>query len=156
MNENINNSINFTLINYKNIMSGGSNNDILLPSQNNYTLYIKNECPFCIKILELFNTKFPEYTKIIINKGDKYKNNKKNTEKVYIIDVLNNGYDINEFKKKINEYNKDKECKIHYTFPMLYKNGELIGGLDDFQNLLNNKKGGGDIKKNKIYKIIKL
>ena len=156
MNENINNSINFTLINYKNIMSGGSNNEILLPSENDYTLYIKKECPYCIEILELVEKKFPEYEKVIINKGDKYKkNNKNDNEKLYIIDVLKNGYNIDEFKKKINEYNKKNEYNDHYTFPILYKNGALQGGLDDFKKLLHNKEGGY-IKKNKIYKIIKL
>jgi glutaredoxin len=170
MNENINNSINFTLINYKNIMSGGTvkkdvskskdfemtYNEILLPSKNNYTLYIKKGCPFCIEILDLFNIKFPKYKKVIIIKGDKYKNdNESDGKTVYIIDILANEYNINEFKKTINNYNKDRKYKEHNTFPMLYKNGILIGGCEDFKKLLNNKQGGTNIK-NKIYKIIKL
>lgn len=133
MNTNINNSINFTIIKYKNNITGGSNDiKYTKPYNTGITIYIKKNCPFCNNALELIN--------------DKYKD-----KKINIIDVLENyikekTYD--EDKKNFLTFIKEYTGRVYETFPMIFIDGKFIGGFDD----LDNMKGGG-IKKYKIIKI---
>ena len=133
MNTNLNNSINFTVIKYKNNIIGGSNNKYEEPSKKGITIYIKTECPYCIKSLDLINNKYKK-------------------EEIKIIDVLKKKYitedKYEEDKKNFLNFIKKYTGKVYETFPMIFIDGKFIGGFD----YLNSMKGGG-IKKYKIIKI---
>lgn len=138
MNTNINNSINFTIIKYKNNITGGSNNiEYTIPYDKGITIYTKTNCPYCKKALELINKKYKK-------------------EDIEVIDVLENYI-------KEDTYEKDKQSfltfikkhtkKDYETFPMIFIDGKFIGGFDD----LNSMKGGENIyETKKTYKIIQI
>ena len=156
MNGKYNNLINFTVINYKNIITGGKkqNKEYIKPFEIGITVYIKTNCPYCKNIVAYLEKK---YKKIIyinmenINSVCKLYTGDKDT--VYIIDVALLKYIENDninFLEFINKYNNNRK---HETYPMLYINNILIGGYDNFMDYEKKIVGGKTV--NKKYKIIK-
>ena len=167
MNDYYDNLINFTTINYKNIIlnnntiiGGSEYKNYIKPFKNGITIYTKTHCPYCEKVIKLVNN---NYANIIVLNLEKI-NKKINPEinYIYIYDVFEH-YIKNDSQKKenfldfIGKYNKENNYKIHNTFPIVYIDGKLIGGADDFIKYENNKSlNGGHINLNsKKYKIIK-
>ncbi len=82
------------------------------PTIDGYTVYSKENCPYCVKVKDFLNR---EKCKMTIVECDKpLKNNRE------------------EFLKELNVYTK-KEWK---TFPFVFFEGEFIGGYQETINKL--------------------
>ena len=174
MNDDYDNLINFTTINYKNIIfdnniiGGGNNNkNYIKPFEKGITIYTKTFCPYCEKVIELVKNKYKNIVFLDLEQINKKINPER--ESVYIYDIFENYIKSDIEKKKIfldfiNKYNeknnKEDNYKPHNTFPIIYIDGKLIGGSDDFIKYEENKSLNGgylNLKTNfKKYKIIKL
>lgn len=99
-----------------------------------YTIYGIKNCEYCYKIKEFFENKFKKTKKIIV--------------KYYDIDDLIK----NNIIKNYQEFQEKMEPFIHNykTFPIIFFNGEFIGGYDDFMSFLNNSKKTKNIEQLKI------
>lgn len=77
-----------------------------LPDENNYTIYSKNGCHYCVKAKQLLEHKEP----VIIDCDEYLKNNKQ---------------DFLSFIKCISNNTE------HNTFPIVFYCGKYIGGYND-------------------------
>ena len=168
MNEGYDNLINFTTIRYKNIIfdnniiGGNIDKNYIKPFKKGITIYTKTHCPYCEKVIKLVKDNYKNVVFLDLEKI----NTKINTDigSIYIYDVFEN-YIKDDLKKKeifldfINKYNKENNYNTHNTFPMVYVNGKLIGGCDDFIKYEEKKNlvgGYVNLKTNgKKYKIVK-
>jgi glutaredoxin 3 len=77
------------------------------PAANNYTIYTKSGCPNCIKVKKLLESE---------------------TEKPLIVDC---DEWLIEDKPAFLEFIREKAGKECKTFPMVFYNGEFVGGFDE-------------------------
>lgn len=156
MTENINNLINFTVINYKNIMSGGGNK-YRTPLKRGITIYYRDTCPYCQKLMEFVYGNFDN--KNIIMTDDVYDLNNIDDNKniIEFVNVFSKNTDKNDFldfMKTMNKFDKN-----HNTFPIVFVEGDYLGGSDNFYDYYENNKKyntlkGGNYKKYRIVKYI--
>ena len=94
------------------------------PTSEGYTLYTKSKCPYCIKVKELLKDVVPE-PRII--DCDSYLTEPKVKE------------DFLSFIQSING-------KIdHRTFPMVFYNGQFIGGFTDTQSFFEKERAFSEL-----------
>ena len=81
------------------------------PAANNYTIYTKSGCPNCTKVKKFLESKLETENPLIVDCDE------------WLIE------DKPAFLEFIREKAR-KECK---TFPMVFYNGEFIGGFDEIK-----------------------
>lgn len=101
-----------------------------------YTIYGKKDCAYCDKIKEFFENKFKKTRKIIV--------------RYYDIDNL--------IKDKIIKNYREFHDKMlpfiysHKTLPIIFINGQFIGGYDDCMEYIKKSKRINNINQLKINK----
>lgn len=90
------------------------------PNQNGYTIFTKNACPFCIMVKNLLKDENPQ-----INDCDEYLFSP-------------------QTKERFLQYIQTLTGKSHRTFPMVFKDGDFIGGYTDTKELYQFEKSFAD------------
>jgi len=81
------------------------------PTQDGYTIYTKSNCPFCTKVKVLLSMESPT-----------------------IIDCDNY---LSKDRDGFLEFIKGQASKEYKTFPMVFHNGEFIGGYTDTKSYVD-------------------
>ena len=95
--------------------------DYILPNSNGYTIYSKSGCPFCTKVKKLLVDVMPA---ALIIDCDEY--------------LITDKEDFLEFIKQM-------AGKKHKTFPMIFHNGDFIGGFTETKAFFEKSSAFDDI-----------
>jgi len=106
---------------------------------NKLTVYGRKGCPYCEKMKNFINKVYNNDDKKVVKYHD-------------IFEIIDSGHadDVSNFKKKMRPFIRD-----YSTVPMVFIQGDFIGGYDDFCELVTKSIKNFDTKnKTKIKEII--
>ena len=83
------------------------------PSQTGFTIYSKSNCSFCTKVKQLLTD-----------------------NQIFFLEIQSDEY-LLEDKKGFLSFIKDLIKKEYRTFPMVFNNGQFIGGFTDTESFVN-------------------
>lgn len=89
---------------------GGSN------SKSHYTMYGLTQCPYCSAAQSELN---------------KRQKTSSATYKIHMLPSEASNADRADFRSKVARAHPSYNSQIHTTFPIIFKNGEFIGGYED-------------------------